>query len=78
VTILARVLTDGNRQLPPEVATYILTIELSDREKARMHDLTRRNQGSELTPAEKSEMSGYAKATSVLSLLKSRARRTAA
>ena len=41
-----------------------------------MHDLAVRNQDDELTPAEKEELLGFAKATSLLSILKSKARRT--
>lgn len=76
VSILARLLDNGSGQLPREVATYILNIQLNDRDKARMHELAVRNQDDQLTPAEKEEMHGFAKATSLLSLLKSRARRT--
>ena len=39
VTILARFLTDGNEQLPKNLAGYILDLTISERDKARMHDL---------------------------------------
>lgn len=76
VTILARILGNENGQLPDEFARYILTHELSERDKARMHDLALRNQEGALTPAEKEELYGFAKATTLLSILKSKARRT--
>ena len=41
-----------------------------------MHDLAVRNQDDALTPAEKEEMFAFGKATTLLSILKSKARRT--
>jgi hypothetical protein len=41
-----------------------------------MHDLAVRNQEDALTPAEKEELFAYAKAGALLSILKSRARRS--
>jgi hypothetical protein len=76
VTILARILGNENGQLPDGFARYILDHEISERDKARMHDLAVRNQDDALTPAEKEELFGFAKATSLLSILKSKARRT--
>ncbi len=76
VTILARFLGDGNGQLPEDVARYILALTISERDKARMHDLAVRNQGDALTPAEKEEMHAFGKAATLLSILKSKARRT--
>ncbi len=76
VTILARFLGNGDGQIPKDVARYILDIHVSERDKARMHDLAVRNQDDALTPAEKKEMHAFAKATSLLSILKAKARRT--
>jgi hypothetical protein len=58
------------------MARYFLDINISERDKPRMHELAVRNQEDDLTPAEKAELYGFAKATSLLSLLKSKARRT--
>lgn len=76
VTILARVLANEKGLLSPEMARCILKVKFSDREKARMHDLAVRNQADALSPAEKEELYAYAKAGSLLSILKSKARRT--
>ena len=76
VTILARILGNEDGQLPPDLARYILTLGFSERDKARMHDLVVRNQDDALTPAEKKEMLDYGQAATVLSILKSKARRT--
>jgi hypothetical protein len=76
VTILARFLTNGNGPLPKNLARYILNITISEQDKARMHELAVRNQDDALSPAEKKEMHDFGKAATVLSILKSKARRT--
>src|SRR4051794_36808690 len=75
VTILARFLGNGNGPLPKDVARYILDLSISERDRARMHDLAVRNQDDALTPAEKEEMHAFGKAASLLSIMKSKARR---
>jgi hypothetical protein len=74
VGILARVLSKEQGRLPREMARYILTLGFSDEDKARMHDLAIRNQEDRLSALEKEELFAYAKAGSVLSILKSKAR----
>jgi hypothetical protein len=75
VSILARVLGNGEGRLPRQIARYVLDLGFSDRDKARMHELAMRNQEDALSPAEKEELFTYAKAGSLLSILKSKARR---
>jgi hypothetical protein len=75
ITIIARVLGNDRGRFPANIARYILTLGFSEREKAHMHDLAVRNQDDTLGPAEKEELIAYAKAGSLLSLLKSKARR---
>jgi hypothetical protein len=76
VTILARFLGSESDQLPSDFARYVLNLHISERDKARMHDLAVRNQDDALTPAEREEMFAFGKATTLLSILKSKARRT--
>jgi hypothetical protein len=76
VTILARFLTKGDRPLPKHIARYILTLTISEQDKARMHDLVVRNQRDSLSPTEKKEMHDFGMAGDILSILKSKARRT--
>jgi len=76
VTILARFLDDDNGLLPEDVARYILDHQLSERDKARMHDLAVRNQADALTADEKEELTAFGKAGDLLAILKSKARRT--
>jgi hypothetical protein len=76
VAILARILGNEHGQLPAEQARYILTLGFSESDKARMHDLAVRNQDDDLSPAEKEELFAFGKAGDLLSILKSKARRT--
>ena len=75
VSILARVLGNEQGQMPVSTARYYLTLAFSEADKARMHDLAIRNQEGLLSVLEQQEMAAYAKAGSLLSILKSRARR---
>jgi hypothetical protein len=75
VAILARILGNNQNELPAEVARYILTLGFGERDKARMHDLAVWNQDDALSTPEKEELVAYAKAGSLLSILKSKARR---
>jgi hypothetical protein len=75
VAILARVLGNGQDQMPADVARYILTLGFGKGDKARMRDLAVGNQDDALSPPEKGELIAYAKAGSLLSILKSKARR---
>jgi hypothetical protein len=76
VSILARFLTNGDGPLPKNLARYILKLTISERDKARMHELAVRNQDDDLAPAEKKEMHDFGRAAAVLSILKSKARRS--
>jgi hypothetical protein len=73
--ILARVMSDGLEQVPLDIARYILELGFPVADKARMHDLAVRNQSDDLTAAEREEMFAYAKAGTVLAILKVKARR---
>jgi hypothetical protein len=75
VAILARVLGNGDGKLPAAVARYVVRLTLSEGDRARMHELAVRNQADDLSPAEKGELFAYAKAGTLLSILKSKARR---
>ena len=76
VTILARILGNEKGQLSAEMARHILTLGFSDRDKVRMHELAVRNQDDALSPSEKEELLAFGKAGDLLSILKSKARRT--
>lgn len=71
-TILARILC---HDLSPRIARHFLKLAFNPSDKARMHDLAVRNQADALSSAERDELLAYAKAGTLLSILKSRARR---
>jgi len=75
-SILARILGNERGQLSSTMARYLLNLGFTDEDKARMHDLAVRNQNDDLSPIEKEELLAYGKAGTVLSILKSKARRT--
>jgi hypothetical protein len=75
VSILARVLGNDQDELPPAMARYLLGLGFSQRDKERLHELAVRNQDDALSNGEKGELVAYAKAGTVLSILKSKARR---
>lgn len=76
VSILARIFDDDRGLLPLELARSIVDVEFSERDRARMHDLAVRNQADALSAAEKEELYAFAKAGTLLGILKSKARRT--
>jgi hypothetical protein len=75
VTILARVIARDDHPIAPEIASYLLALDFDKADKARMHDLTLRNQDDDLSEDEKIELRAFARAGTLMSLLKSRARR---
>jgi hypothetical protein len=75
-SILARVLGGEQGTLSVATARFILGREFSDSDKARMHELAIRNQDDLLSDEEIAELHAYARAGTVLSILKSTARRT--
>ena len=75
VSILARLLGNDQDGLPADMARYLLTLGFSSHDKDRMHDLAVRNQDDALSDDEKEELFAYAKTGTVLSILKSKARR---
>jgi hypothetical protein len=75
VTILARVLGNGQDRLSAQWARQLLALRFSERDEARMNELAERNNRGTLSAAEKDELLGYAKAGCLLGILHSKARR---
>jgi hypothetical protein len=74
VTILSRLLLNGQGGGTPEFARYLLSLEFSDEDKARMHELAVKNQAGTISPQELRELDGYLKAGDLLAILQSKAR----
>jgi hypothetical protein len=75
VLIFERLLRNGNEDLNPDLARYLLTLGFSDQDKARMQELAVRNQDGAATPVEVEELLSYAKAGCLLGILQSKARK---
>jgi hypothetical protein len=74
VTILARLLANGQDRLSPEWARQLLALRFSERDEARINELAERNSQGKVSEAEKEELLGYAKAGCLLGILHSKAR----
>lgn len=73
--IFSRVFTDGPRSLTPELARHILTLEFSDDDKARMHELAVKNQEGCISPEELRDLDDYIKDADLVAILQSKARK---
>lgn len=75
VAILGRLFVNGQAELTPERARFLLELGFSEEDQARMAELTVLNQAGNLTDEEHDELLGFAKAGCLLGILQSRARR---
>src|SRR5687768_14916165 len=75
VAILGRLFLDGKAELTSERARYLLELEFSESDRARMSDLADKGQEGPLSDTERGELEAYAKAGCLLGILHSRARR---
>ena len=73
--IFLRVLSQGRQRLTPEFARYLLALGFSDADMTRMHDLAVRNQDGTLSAQERDELMDFVKASDLLGILQSLARR---
>ena len=58
-----------------DAARHILQLSFSPEERARMHELAAKNQDGSLTVEEESELDHYNRVGTVLSIMKSKARK---
>ncbi len=75
VSILARILSNDEGKLSTKMAQHLLTLGFSESDRKRMHELAQRNQEGDLSANEKDLLLAYVKTGTMLSILKSRARR---
>jgi hypothetical protein len=76
VTILGRLLFNGQSAFTPELARYLLGLHFSDEENTKMHDLAVKNQEGRISSEELQELDGYIMAGDLLAILQSKARMT--
>ncbi len=72
--ILLDVLAGGQCELSREVAEWILTLQFSNAQQARMLDLADRGNAGSLSADERQEIQNYARAGNFLSLWQAKAR----
>ena len=73
--ILARLVGPEEPRLSPAAAKGILALAFSPADKDRMHTLAARARAGRLTADEQAEVEAYSRVSSLLGILKSKARR---
>jgi hypothetical protein len=76
VAILGRVLQPDKPSLSPEAARSILALEFGKADRERMHQLALKAQEGGLTAQEEVELENYRRVGNLLSLMKSKARKS--
>jgi hypothetical protein len=73
--IFSRIFVEGPQGLTSELARHILTLEFSDHDKARMHELVLKNQEGRASPEELRDLDNYVKVADLVAILQSKARK---
>jgi hypothetical protein len=76
VAIFSRVLGPDRATLPAAAARAILALGFTQADKDRMRQLSAKARDGTLTPAEQDEINNYERVGHILSLMKSKARRS--
>ena len=72
--ILTRLVQPERADLPSEAAQALLQLHFNSDDLDRLHALTVKNQGDELTASERSELESYLRISSLLDLMQAKAR----
>ena len=72
--ILTRVIAPHEAGMSREVASQILKLQFTNGDRERMSELAAKARSGDLTPAERAEAEGFERVTSLLGILKSKAR----
>lgn len=72
--IWARLILSPKAPLAPEAARYLLSIDFSEADQARIQELMDKSNEGALVPEEKAELDGYVNIANVLSVMHSQAR----
>jgi hypothetical protein len=73
--ILARVIEADGFEITPDVAQYLLSMQLPEADRKRVDELSAKAQSGSLTETEESELDSYLHIGSLLGVMQSRARR---
>lgn len=72
--ILARVVESDRRTITPEVARYLLSMQLPGRDEQRVNELSAKARAGSLTTGEEQELDSYLQIGGLLAVMQSRAR----
>lgn len=73
--ILTRVIDSDAREITPDVAGYLLSLQLPEADQERVDELSAKARSGSLTSAEEAELDSYLHIGSLLAVVQSRARR---
>ena len=68
-------LIEAQKDLPPEVAEYLLSVGFGDGDRDRMEQLAERSEAGTLTDEERAEFDSYLHVGNLLAVMQSKARR---
>lgn len=72
--IFSRLFANGHDELSVTAARFILSLDFSDEDKARAHELAVKNQEGKLSSEEWQELENYMRVDTLVSILQSKAR----
>jgi len=73
--ILARIIESDLDTITPDVARYLLSMRLPQRDEERVNELSARARAGSLTPSDEQELDSYLRIGRLLAVMQSRARR---
>ena len=73
--ILARIIQSDDRELTPEAARYLLSMQLPSSDEDRVNELSAKARAGSLTEGETQELDSYLHIGSLLAVMQSKARR---
>ena len=76
IAIFGRLIQAEKGNLAPELARYVLTLGFGKDEQARIDDLVERNRSGLLKRSERKELLDYVRASHLLAMLHSKARKS--
>ena len=74
-SILARVITEDPAEITPDVARYLLSMQLPAADRDRVDELSAKAREGSLTSEETVDLDGYLHVGTLLGIMQSRARR---
>jgi len=76
IAIFGRLIQSQKGDLARDLARFVLNMGFEESDQSRMSDLAARNQEDSLTPDEREELQSYVRASHLLAVLHSKARKS--